>query len=88
MEQVLGMIYGLALGDALGAPVEFWDLKGIHERYGVNGIQELPAPALFTDDTQMTLAVAEALITAGHEDLGPYGSAFPGVRRLVALSGE
>jgi ADP-ribosylglycohydrolase len=70
MEQVLGMIYGLALGDALGAPVEFWDLKGIQERYGVKGIQELPAPALFTDDTQMTLAVAEALIAAGHEDLG------------------
>ena len=70
MEQVLGMIYGLALGDALGAPVEFWDLKGIQERYGVGGIQEPPEPALFTDDTQMTLAVAEALIAAGHEDLG------------------
>jgi ADP-ribosylglycohydrolase len=70
MEQVLGMIYGLALGDALGAPVEFWDLKGIQERYGPGGIQELPEPALFTDDTQMTLAVAEALIAAGHEDLG------------------
>ncbi len=70
MEQVLGMIYGLALGDALGAPVEFWDLKGIQERYGAGGIQELPDPALFTDDTQMTLAVAEALIVAGHEDLG------------------
>ena len=70
MEQVLGMIYGLALGDALGAPVEFWELKGIRERYGPNGIQELPTPALFTDDTQMTLAVAEALVAAGHQDLG------------------
>jgi ADP-ribosylglycohydrolase len=70
MEQVLGMMYGLALGDALGAPVEFWDLKGIRERYGPDGIQELPEPALFTDDTQMTLAVAEALIAAGHQDLG------------------
>jgi len=70
MEQVLGMIYGLALGDALGGPVEFWDLKGIRERYGEGGIQEPPDPALFTDDTQMTLAVAEALIAAGHEDLG------------------
>ena len=69
MEQVLGMIYGLALGDALGAPVEFWELKGIRERYGPNGIQELPTPALFTDDTQMTLAVAEALIQAGRQDL-------------------
>jgi ADP-ribosylglycohydrolase len=70
MEQVLGMIYGLALGDALGAPVEFWDLKGIQERYGLTGIQELPEPALFTDDTQMTLAVAEALIASGEQDLG------------------
>ena len=70
MEQVLGMMYGLALGDALGSPVEFWELKGIRERYGPDGIQELPTPALFTDDTQMTLAVAEALIAAGHQDLG------------------
>jgi ADP-ribosylglycohydrolase len=70
MEQVLGMIYGLALGDALGGPVEFWDLKGIRERYGEGGILEPPDPALFTDDTQMTLAVAEALIAAGQEDLG------------------
>ncbi len=70
MEQALGMIYGLALGDALGAPVEFWELKGIRERYGPDGIQELPSPALFTDDTQMTLAVAEALVATGHQDLG------------------
>ena len=70
MEQVLGMMYGLALGDALGSPVEFWELKGIRERYGPEGIQELPEPALFTDDTQMSLAVAEALINAGHQDLG------------------
>ena len=70
MEQVLGMMYGLALGDALGSPVEFWELKGIHERYGPDGIKELPVPALYTDDTQMTLAVAEALIAAGHQDLG------------------
>jgi ADP-ribosylglycohydrolase len=70
MDQVLGMFYGLALGDALGAPVEFWELKGIRERYGPGGIQELPSPALFTDDTQMTLAVAEALVAAGRQDLG------------------
>ncbi len=70
MEKVLGMFYGLALGDALGAPVEFWEVKGIRERYGPAGIQELPAPALFTDDTQMTAAVAEALAAAGDQDLG------------------
>jgi ADP-ribosylglycohydrolase len=70
MEQALGMIYGGALGDALGAPVEFKLLSRIREEYGPKGIQELPEPALFTDDTQMTLALAEALIAAGHQDLG------------------
>jgi len=89
MEQVLGMMYGLALGDALGSPVEFWELKGIRERYGPEGITELPAPALFTDDTQMTLAVAEALIDAGAPGPGSHhGGDFPGVCRLAALSGE
>lgn len=69
MEQVLGMVYGLALGDALGAPVEFLDLHSIRSKYGRPGIMDLPEPALFTDDTQMSLAVAEALVAAGHQDL-------------------
>jgi ADP-ribosylglycohydrolase len=84
MDQVLGMIYGVALGDALGAPVEFWELKGIRERYGPAGILELPAPAWFTDDIQMTLAVAEALIDAGNQDLGAIMAAVS--REFVAWS--
>jgi ADP-ribosylglycohydrolase len=69
-ETALGMIYGVALGDALGAPVEFEMLSRIREEYGPRGIQELPEPARFTDDTQLTLALAEALVAAGHLDLG------------------
>ena len=69
MEQALGMMYGLALGDALGRPAEFKSLREIQALYGSLGILELPEPALVTDDTQMTLAVAEALIEAGHRDL-------------------
>ncbi|MBR9980168.1 MAG: ADP-ribosylglycohydrolase family protein, partial [Desulfatitalea sp.] len=33
------------------------------------GITELPDPALFTDDTQMSIAVARALILAGEKQV-------------------
>jgi ADP-ribosylglycohydrolase len=61
-----GLLLGLALGDALGWPVEFLALPAIRARYGPGGITEPPDPAIYTDDTQMTMAVAEALIEAGH----------------------
>ncbi|GAA1557688.1 ADP-ribosylglycohydrolase family protein [Actinomadura kijaniata] len=60
-----GSIYGLAYGDALGAPTEFLTMKQIHRRYGAGGPREPErTPALVTDDTQMALAVAEALLDA------------------------
>ncbi|NPV68001.1 MAG: ADP-ribosylglycohydrolase family protein [Anaerolineae bacterium] len=66
--QAQAILLGLALGDALGAPVEFMGLAEISARYGSGGIQEPPNPALYTDDTQMTLALAEGLIEAGEAD--------------------
>lgn len=63
------ILYGLALGDALGWPVEFKKLSDIRQQYGRAGITEPPNPALFTDDTQMTLAVMQALIEAGDKDI-------------------
>ncbi|MBR9980088.1 MAG: ADP-ribosylglycohydrolase family protein, partial [Desulfatitalea sp.] len=60
-----GVIYGLAIGDALGWPTEFLKLDQIRAKYGPQGITELPDPALFTDDTQMSIAVARALILTG-----------------------
>ncbi len=68
-DRARGMIFGLALGDALGWPVEFMGRPEILANYGRSGIQAPPDPALYTDDTQMTAAVAEALIEAGHRDL-------------------
>lgn len=59
------ILFGLALGDALGYPTEFLKLPDIRVRYGQHGIQQLPDPALYSDDTQMTLALAEAVIDAG-----------------------
>jgi ADP-ribosylglycohydrolase len=59
---------GGAVGDALGASVEFLSLDEIRRTFGPDGIQEL-APAYgrvgaITDDTQMTLFTAEGLIRA------------------------
>jgi ADP-ribosylglycohydrolase len=57
---------GGAVGDALGAPVEFQRFRDIVNRFGPQGISEF-APAYgrlgaITDDTQMTLFTAEGLL--------------------------
>ena len=64
----LGSILGGAVGDALGAPVEFMSRKEIVDRFGGQGITDY-APAYgklgaITDDTQMTLFTAEGLLRA------------------------
>jgi ADP-ribosyl-[dinitrogen reductase] hydrolase len=66
--RVRGCLLGGAVGDALGAPVEFLSLNEIRRSFGPPGIQEF-APAYgrvgaITDDTQMTLFTAEGLIRA------------------------
>lgn len=59
-----GCLFGLALGDALAAPTEFLPIAAIQQRFGPGGpAKPLGKPALVTDDTQMTLAVGEALAT-------------------------
>jgi len=63
-----GCLLGGAVGDALGAPIEFLDLDEIVRAYGEQGIRDY-APAYgklgaITDDTQMTLFTAEAVLSA------------------------
>jgi ADP-ribosylglycohydrolase len=57
-------VFGLAFGDALGAPTEFMSYEQILQRYGPGGPRDLPPDGRVTDDTQMALAVADALIEA------------------------
>jgi ADP-ribosylglycohydrolase len=64
MDNVKGALFGLAFGDALGAPTEFLPYDEVVRRYGEHGPRDLPRPALVTDDTQMSLAVADALLSA------------------------
>lgn len=60
-----GTMVGLAVGDALGYPTEFLTLEQMAARYGAWRDLELPftdGVALVADDTQMALAVGDALV--------------------------
>ncbi|BCL78401.1 ADP-ribosylglycohydrolase family protein [Ktedonobacteria bacterium brp13] len=64
-QRASGCLFGLAFGDALGADTEFLDIAAILHKYPPHGPQDLPGSlARVTDDTQMTLAVGEALLEA------------------------
>jgi ADP-ribosylglycohydrolase len=63
-----GCLLGGAVGDALGAPVEFMSAAEIGRRFGPEGIRDyVPAYGrlgAITDDTQMTLFTADAMMRA------------------------
>lgn len=67
-ERIRGCVLGGAVGDALGAPVEFVSLQEIRAAYGPDGITEYASAygkaGAITDDTQMTLFTAEGLMRA------------------------
>lgn len=65
IDRYKAVIWGLACGDALGKPTEFMGMDGIRSRFGENGIQHInQTKGLFTDDTQMAVALAEGLLDA------------------------
>ena len=60
---IRGAMYGVAVGDALGGPVEFMSAEQIKKKYGrvtemLGGGWLGLEPGEVTDDTQMTMAVA------------------------------
>ncbi|MBV9851721.1 MAG: ADP-ribosylglycohydrolase family protein, partial [Armatimonadetes bacterium] len=64
-KRAAGCLFGIAYGDALGARTEFLGVDDILRRFPPAGPQEPEGnPALVTDDTQMALAVGEALVAA------------------------
>lgn len=60
-----GILLGVALGDALGFPVENWTLAQIRAQLGPGALLEPPDPAQVSDDTLMTMALAEGLLDVG-----------------------
>ncbi len=83
LDRFKGCIYGLAIGDALGAPTEFMRLDEIYEIFGPQGLTDFapkglsqrvishyfPPAGFYTDDTQMSLATARALIKSKSIDI-------------------
>ena len=68
-----GCLLGLAIGDALGMPVEGWPPEVIRMQYGVlSDFRPASSRALqagqFTDDTQMMLMHAKSVIATGGVD--------------------
>ncbi|GAA2350182.1 hypothetical protein GCM10009854_29940 [Saccharopolyspora halophila] len=65
----LGSVLAGAIGDALGAPVEFYPVDQIRSRFGADGVTEYDRsgehPGEFTDDTQLAMFTLEGLIR-GH----------------------
>lgn len=72
-DRALAAYLGLAIGDALGAPLEFMTAREIRERHGTlrhmagGGWLRL-RPGQVTDDTEMSLRLGRALIRSGGWD--------------------
>ena len=67
-DKVRGALYGVAIGDALGGPLEFMNAEQIKQKYGgrvtemVGGGWLNLTPGETTDDTAMTLAVCGGIM--------------------------
>ena len=69
-DRIKGALYGVAVGDALGGPLEFMSREAVRRAYPA-GLREMVGggwlnlkPGETTDDTAMTLCVAEGIIEA------------------------
>lgn len=77
-DAVLGVFYGVALGDAMGMPSEMFTRDQIHHSFGhidrllpgsdENWISRGFRAGEVTDDTMTTLCVAQAIVEAGKVD--------------------
>ena len=82
LDRYEGAMIGVAVGDALGAPLEFCGATQIKIEHGgpvremIGGGWLSVEPGEVTDDTQMTLAVAEGIAAADGKELFQIGVNF------------
>lgn len=79
--RIKGALYGVAVGDALGAPLEFMSAEQIQKKHGtvkemIGGGWLNVRPGEATDDTQMSLAVAEGILANPDAPCGEIGDRF------------
>lgn len=80
-DKIRGGLYGVAVGDALGGTTEFMSSREIKAQYGYltemigGGVWQLE-PGEVTDDTMMTLCVAEGILQNPAEPMEPIGRLF------------
>jgi ADP-ribosyl-[dinitrogen reductase] hydrolase len=87
----IGCLVGGAVGDALGAPVEFMSASDIAAEWGtVDRYLEFPdGHGEFTDDTQMTLFTAEGILEGAPQEDAPFvGSVWAAYRRWLRTQGH
>lgn len=80
-DKIAGTLYGVVTGDALGAPLEFMSKEEISRKHGrvtemIGGGWLNVMPGEITDDTQMTLAVAEGIIEGPDNPVQAIGKRF------------
>ena len=68
-KKLRGYLFGSACADALGRPVEHLTLEQIKEKYGEQGILELPPESPWTDDTQLMLVLSRGLLHGAELEL-------------------
>ena len=95
MSRTMACLIAGAIGDALGAPVEFMSLEQIQAKYGPEGITRYDTAygriGAITDDTQMTLWTIDGLIRAHLAGLKGQDAEFQiglAYQRWLATQGE
>ena len=81
LNRIKGALYGVAVGDALGGPLEFMGAEDIERKHGIvtemigGGWLDL-RPGETTDDTAMTIAVAQGIAEDPKDPIPAIGARF------------
>ncbi|RAK20382.1 ADP-ribosylglycohydrolase [Anoxybacillus vitaminiphilus] len=81
LDRIKGGLFGVAIGDALGATTEFMSAEEIRGTYGkvtdiIGGGWLDLLPGEVTDDTAMTIAVAKGIIRNKENPIAAIGEEF------------